>query len=221
MLVQLEFNGSPYLGVFARTNDAIVLCPHSLDAGVQEEVADALEADAVTTNLGGGTILGALAAMNGNGVVVTDFAQQHEIAALEEAGLDAATLPGRFNAAGNNVLANDAGAVVNPDLGGEAVDCIEETLDVPVATGTVAGLKTVGSAACVTTRGALCHPKATDDELDLLEDHLDVEADIGTVNHGAPYIGAGIVGNAHGAAIGVETTGPELNRIEDALGYLE
>lgn len=220
MLVQLEFNGSPYLGVFARANDGHVLCPRSVPDGVRDDLADALEVDPVVTNLGGGTILGALSVMNGEGVVVTDFAAEHELEALEEAGLSAARLPGRFNAAGNNVLANDAGALVNPDLGDDAVACVEETLGVPVATGTVAGLKTVGSAACVTGRGALCHPKATDDELEAIEEHLHVEADIGTVNHGTPYIGAGIVANTKGAAIGVPSTGPELNRIEDALGYL-
>ncbi len=220
MLVQTEFNGSPYVGVFARASDDLLLIPPSIQEDVRGELADAVEATSVVTTLGGGTILGALSIMNSQGAVVTGFARDHELRKLTDAGLEVATLPGRYNAAGNNVLANDQGALVNPNLEREALDVLEETLGVAVATGTLAGLSTVGSAACVTNRGALCHPKATDEELDLVEEVLGVEADIGTVNHGAPYIGAGLVANASGAGIGSLTTGPEMNRIEDALGYL-
>jgi translation initiation factor 6 len=93
-------------------------------------------------------------------------------------------------------------------------------LDVPVDRGTLAGLKTVGSAAVATNKGVLCHPKTSDGELDLLEKLLKVEADIGTVNHGAPFIGAGVLANSKGAAAGRLTTGPELNRIENALNLI-
>ncbi|RLF51129.1 MAG: translation initiation factor IF-6, partial [Thermoplasmata archaeon] len=43
---------------------------------------------------------------------------------------------------------------------------------------------------------------------------------VGTVNHGAPLIGSGIIANSHGAIIGSLTTGIEMNRIEEALGFL-
>jgi len=72
-----------------------------------------------------------------------------------------------------------------------------------------------------TNRGVLCHPKATDDELDAVESALGVRADIGTINYGAPLVGSGLVANDNGYVVGRETTGPELGRIEDALGYLE
>ena len=35
-----------------------------------------------------------------------------------------------------------------------------------------------------------------------------------------PYVGAGICASNEGAVAGSETTGPELNRIEDALGII-
>jgi translation initiation factor 6 len=34
-------------------------------------------------------------------------------------------------------------------------------------------------------------------------------------------VGAGLVANAHGYVAGEETTGPELGRIEDALGLID
>jgi translation initiation factor 6 len=109
---------------------------------------------------------------------------------------------------------------VNSDFSKQAEAAVAEILGVPVERGTLAGLKTVGSAAVVTAKGVLCHPKTADTELDLLESLFKVEADIGTVNHGAPFIGAGIVANKAGAVVGTLTTGPELNRIENALGLI-
>ncbi len=50
---------------------------------------------------------------------------------------------------------------------------------------------------------------------------LGVPADIGTINYGGPLVGSGLLANAHGYVVGQETTGPELGRIEDALGYID
>ena len=43
---------------------------------------------------------------------------------------------------------------------------------------------------------------------------------IGTVNHGSPVIGSGLIANSKGAIIGNQTTGIEMGRIEEALGFL-
>ena len=90
----------------------------------------------------------------------------------------------------------------------------------PVERGTLAGVRTVGTAAVATDDGVLCHPKTTDEELDALEELFGAYADIGTINYGGPLVGSGLVANGSGYVAGQETTGPELGRIEDALGYI-
>lgn len=216
-LVQLDLNGSPYVGVFARASDRCVLTPSSVPEAIAAELTRALSVPVVPISAGGANIIGSVIAMNTHGAIVADFVDEAEIAILEKLGLRVARLSGKFNAAGNNILVNDHGAYVNPDFSPTAQKQVAEILNVPVERGTLAGIKTVGSAACVTNKGVLCHPKATDEELDLLEKLFKVEADIGTVNHGAPFLGAGIIANGKGAVAGTATTGPELNRIENAL----
>ncbi|MFB6312147.1 MAG: translation initiation factor IF-6, partial [Salinirussus sp.] len=130
-------------------------------------------------------------------------------------------LPGRINAAGNVVLANDYGAYVHPDLSEAAVAAVEDGLDVAAERGDLAGVQTVGTAAVATNRGVLCHPHCTDAELDRLEEILDVPADIGTVNYGGPLVGSGLVANESGYLVGEDTTGPELGRIDAALGFVD
>ena len=126
-----------------------------------------------------------------------------------------------INAAGNDILANDHGALVHPDLKTATVKKISDTLGVPAKKGTIASLGTVGMAAVVTNKGCLCHPKTTPEEVEQLEKVFDVDVMIGTVNHGFPMIGSGLVANSNGAIIGNMTTGIEMGRIEEALGFLD
>ena len=54
----------------------------------------------------------------------------------------------------------------------------------------------------------------------LIEEILGVPPMVGTVSFGSPYVGAGVCASNNGAVAGTETTGPELNRLEDALGLI-
>jgi translation initiation factor 6 len=90
---------------------------------------------------------------------------------------------------------------------------------VPVERGELGSVQTVGTAGVATNRGVLCHPKSTDEQLDRLEDVLGVPADIGTINYGGPLVGSGLIANDTGYIVGERTTGPELGRIDSALGY--
>jgi len=221
-LQRLAFAGSAYVGVFARATDSCVLVRQDVDDDVVADLTDELEVPAIPTTVGGSSTVGALATGNENGLLVSSRVLEYERETIEEAvDVPVAELPGTINAAGNVVLANDYGAYVHPDLPREAVQIVTETLDVPVERGDLAGVRTVGTAAVANNTGVLCHPKATDEELDALETALDVRADVGTVNYGAPLVGSGLLANDAGYVVGEDTTGPELGRIEDALGYLD
>ncbi len=221
-MLRASFSGSAYVGVFARATEDHLLVRADADDALVADLADELDVDPLAITVAGSATVGSLLAGNGNGLVATGRLTDAEREAIADAtGLAVGRLPGRINAAGNVVLANDAGAYVHPDLSREAVQVVRETLDVPVERGELAGVRTVGTAAVANSRGVLCHPKATDGELDRLEEHLDVHADIGTVNYGGPLVGSGLVANDHGYVVGQDTTGPELGRIEDALGYID
>ena len=213
--------GSSYVGVFAEATDEYLFVRPDLEEELVDAIAEELSATPVETTIGGSTTVGALLCGNANGLLASSRLTEEESAFLEEAtGLPVAELPGRINAAGNVVLANDTGAYVHRELSEEAVSAIEGTLSVPVERGEIAGVRTVGTAAVATNAGVLCHPKTADGELDALEALLDVHADIGTINYGGALVGSGLVANVHGYVAGEDTTGPELGRIEDALGFI-
>lgn len=221
-MLRLSVAGSSYVGVFARVTPDCLLVRHDVDDELAESMADELAVDLVPTTVGGSGTVGSLAAANENGVLVSNRITDRETERIE-AAVDGPVveLPGRINAAGNVVLANDYGAYVHPDLPREAVEAVKEALDVPVLRGDLGEVKTVGTAAVANNTGVLCHPTATESELETLEDHLDVYADLGTINYGTPLLGSGLVANDESYLVGEDTTGPELGRIEDTLGFLD
>jgi len=217
MLQLLDFFENPNLGVFCRANDDIAFIRKGLPKKVKNKIISALEIDLIELNIADATIIGALLTFNSKGAVVCDFIDDESLKIIENQGLKVCVTSDKINAAGNDILVNDKGALVHPDFKDKTIDDIQKTLGVPVSRGTIGTLKTVGMAAVVTNKGLLCHPKATEEEKRNLEKIFGVSVMIGTVNHGSPVIGSGLVANSKGAIIGNLTTGIEMGRIEEAL----
>jgi translation initiation factor 6 len=76
-------------------------------------------------------------------------------------------------------------------------------------------------AGVITNQGLLVHPKVTLLERENLESIFKLPVNIGTTNFGTQMLGSGVLANSKGYLAGAETTGPELGRIEEALGFIE
>ena len=221
MLQLLDFNENPNVGIYCRANDSVIFLQKQVSKKIKKQIIPALDVKIVELGIADANIIGSLLVINSTGAIVTDFADKKTLETIKEQGFSVFVIKDVINAAGNDILANDKGALIHPDIRDRSLKKIGETLDVSVSKGTIAGLNTVGMAAVVTNKGCLCHPKITETEKRTLEKVFDVEVMIGTVNHGFPMIGSGLVANSKGAIIGNQTTGIEMGRIEEALGFLE
>lgn len=217
---RIRIAGSTLLGVFARCTEELVLVPLETNEATRSIVEEGLGVKAVPLVIGGSSVVGSLTCGNATGFVTTPLASDSALKELSKHGR-ASRLPGRISAAGNVVLANDSAALVHPGLSNRAVEIITRTLDVDVVRGTIGGLKTVGMAGVVTNNGVLVHPKTSEEEMAVLDKLFGLPIDVGTINFGSPLVGSGILANSKGYLTGADTSGPELGRIEDALGYLK
>ncbi|MGZ4916351.1 MAG: translation initiation factor IF-6 [Halobacteriota archaeon] len=222
MVRRIAIDGVSVLGVFAScTEDLLVIAP-SITQEARENLERELTVRSAPLFVGSSSVVGSLVVGNANGFVVSSSASQRELKQLNTYanGLKVRKLPGRINAAGNVILANDNAALIHPNLIMRAERVIEETLRVDVRRGTLASLKTVGMAACATNNGVLAHPKTTEGELSVLDEVFQVPVNIGTINYGFPLVGSSLLANTKGYVVGLETTGIELGRIEEALGFI-
>ncbi len=218
-IVRVSFNRIPFLGAFALTTDKIALLPERFHFR-EQIVEDALGVPVALANMHNSPLLGILAAGNSNGLVCSELLESEEEERLTGLGVGVSRIPGRYTAFGNLVLANDHGALVNPELPDEILKLISESLGVPVKRGTLAGVKNVGATGVATNRGVLVHPDVSNEELKHVSSVLGVTAEVGTACGGVKYVGLCLVANSNGVIAGRTTTGPELGRVESALGFI-
>ncbi|MCI6931149.1 MAG: translation initiation factor IF-6 [Methanobrevibacter boviskoreani] len=222
MLKRINLTGNPNLGVYIAVNEDVAIVPNNILESKEEILKEALDVDVVKCSIAGSNLAGALLVGNSNGFIVSPFIYDRELATLKEAGIEnIVPLPDKYTAVGNILVANDNGAIISPKVSETAVDVIEETLDVDVTQAEIAGYDIIGSLVSVTNKGFLTHKDSSPEDLKLLEDTLGVEGNVGTVNRGIPLVGACSVSNSKGVIVGEDTTGPEMARIEESLGFLD
>lgn len=218
-IIRMSFNRIPYLGAFAMCTDKVALFPDQLHFK-EQDAQDVLGVPVIKSSMGKSPLIGILMAGNSNGLVSSDLFDVEDSKKLADLEVSIQQVPGKFTAFGNLVLANDRGAIANPDLPDDMLRLIGKHLNIPVERGTIAGVKNVGAAGVATNQGALLHPDVSEREMKFAEKVLGVPIDVGTACSGVKFVGLCIVANSNGAVVGMTTTGPELGRIESALGFV-
>lgn len=214
------FGGSPYLGVYVRVSESAGLAPPNIPRALERDLERLLGVRIVRTSVFDCEVVGALVAGNSKGIVVGDEIDAEERRSLETIA-PVTVIRHRQNAMGNNVLVNDAGALVHPEFSNEAVAQISRALGVPAERGTVAGLGTVGMAGVATNRGVVVHPKATEREVETVQRTLGVPVHRSTANFGVPIVGACLVANSRGFVVGRPTTPVEIVHLQDGFGVFD
>ncbi len=224
---RLDFENSPYLGVYGLATDRVVLVREGLNESRLEVLREVLKVPIIETSVMKSRIVGIFAAGNSNAILVPWYVWDSELEHIkhqfEEFGIDMVVEPFRstLTALGNLILANDKAALASAKFTREDAKRLEDALGVEVERGMIGDYHAVGSAGIVTNRGGLVHPEATDEELEWLRDLFKVNVYVGTANMGVPFVGSCMLANSHGVVVGHATTGPEIVKIEEALGFLD
>lgn len=220
MLKLIAYNRNPNIGVFAVSNDNLAVLPVNCSDNFFSILKVSLDVEVVKINILGTSLIGVMSVLNNKGILISKYASETEIQALKSADLSVCIINDKHTALGNLILSNDRAAIISELLSKRTVRSIEDFLDCEVVSRNIGGFKTVGSVGVATNQGALIHPHVKEDDLEWIGDILHVEVEIGTINRGVGFIKTGLIVNKNGALIGDVTTGPEIVRIEDSLGYL-
>ncbi|MEO9295647.1 MAG: translation initiation factor IF-6 [Nitrososphaera sp.] len=201
---------SPNIGIFVRANDKVMILPHGFADTKSDKLGEYLQVEQVRASVAGTRLLGPMAVMNNNGILLPAIAEEEEVQSLRQlTRLNVERLSSKYTAVGNLVAANDRGAVASTMLR-ESDHQIRDVLGVPAEYMDVGGFVQTGAMVVATNAGAGVHPKATEDEIRAISDALGVPAEPLTVNGGVPFLSSGIVANSKNVVVGSLTSGPEL-----------
>ncbi len=212
--------GHSLVGVQLAAIGDVLFAPYGVDKSELEVIASGFDLEPVRLTIGGSSLVGSLMAGTRKGIAVADIASQEDIDRLLSYTDGVVVMESGVNAAGNLIAATEKGAVISKSVPQPGVDAISDVLGVPAVRTTIAGMHNVGSLIVGNSHGALVHPDVTEEEVGVIEEVLGVRAMVGTVCFGSPEVGSGCVATDTHAFVGDGTTGPELNRIEDALGLI-
>ncbi|MFA5108876.1 MAG: translation initiation factor IF-6 [Candidatus Micrarchaeia archaeon] len=213
-----NFDGNPFIGLYARASDELTLIPKSSPDKFATRAQEVLGGRIFRASVASSPYLGVYFAINSNGIVSSPFMHKEELAEIKKLGLNVLVInEGGFSAVGNNICCNDNGAIVNEEMPPEIVKQIADVLGVEAVRMPLAGYKTVGMMAAATNKGWIAHNRINEKEAAALESIFKVKGMNATLNAGTAMVGLAVVANSKAALVGETTTGFETGRAEQAL----
>ncbi len=212
-------DGSDYVGCFATASDKHVFFGSGIHWKGKQLLASTLGVKTVELSIFGTNLVGLFLKANSNGLLVSNIIEDYELKRLMDQKLDIniEVIDSNLNALGNDILANDKIAVVNPEYGAKERKQIGDVLNVEVLDGAIGGFKTIGANNILTNKGFVISNRATDEQKESIDKIIGFDSVRTTANTGSLSIGLAAVGNSRGVVLGDDTTGYELTRIADGL----
>ena len=217
-LLKRNINGNSYVGAFSSSSEDITLISRGVSTKDESIVKETLGTDVFRISISGSNLVGIYAVLNSNGILLPEMTYTEELKELSHLKdkLGIGTLKSDMNALGNNILANDKIAIINPNFQRAEADVIADVLDVEIIRMAVGGYETVGANNILTNNGMVLNNFASDSEVEEAKSLVD-NVSQSTANLGSVFIGLASVANTKGLMVGEDTTGFELARMEEGL----
>jgi len=218
---KVDYFGNSSISLFFKANDLFAFSPLAVSDKLKSVIEERLNINLTQIGVDGSDLVGLYTAMNSHGIIASNVFQEKEIAVLRSVAKDydvnVHVSRDVNNANGNNICVNDNGGIINPDISHSEARKMSDVLGVELVPMDIAGYKTVGSMCIATNKGFVCHNDVAPEKIKELERIFKVGGINSTINFGVPFVGTGILANSYGYVVGSESTGVEIQRVEEGL----
>ena len=220
----LSFHGDPNIGLHGLATDKYCIVGKCVSDKQVKELEDVLKVPVYRATIYGTDLAGLFLAGNSSVLLVPKIVFENELKnlkiAMEKINVKIFVIDTDHTAFGNNILLNDKNAIISTVFNKEAEKQIHTALGFKPIMMDLAGTSVPSSVGKITNKGAIFSPNLSDDDIRKLEKLLGFELGLGTVNLGNPFISAGLIANSFGLAIGEQSSGFEISRVDESLGLM-
>ena len=222
-VIKTTLNGDPNVGLYGLATDRFAIIS-DIEAD-KDEITEVLKVPVIVMRAARTCFAGIFLAGNSNAVLVPNIMEAKELDYLKDEmskiskDIEIKMIETEHTALGNLIICNDKAAMISP-LIEKHKDEISEVLKVPVTVSDLMDISIIGSLCMPTNKGFLLNMHVEKEDFELVEKTLKTDGDIGSVNFGGSFVRSGMIANSNGYLIGNQTTGPEITRIDEALGFI-
>ena len=206
--------GSSYVGLFAITNDKLCILARGTDSKTKKSIEEAMDVKVIEAGIYDSNLIAVFAKMNNKEVYLPSYALSKEIEAIEKE-IKVKVIDSE-QALGNLIEVNDEFAIVSETLKKETVSQLESN-GLNILQQNIAKTDAIGSSVLLLNKSFLISPNASKEEVKNIQDTLNIRGGASTANTGDSFVRNSVLANKTGFIVGDQTTGHELNRIEEAL----
>lgn len=217
-IAKTSLYGNDFIGAFSISNDTITLIGGNPRGSGEKIISETLKTHTVEMMLNGSDLVGIYAVMNSKTLILPEMTYSSEVAHLKNSlpWIEIKILETNLNALGNNILANDKIAIINPDYSAAEEKLIGEMLDVETMRMRIGGFGTVGANNILTNKGMVMNNRVSEEEEEILKG-IFKNLSQSTANTGSLGIRLCTIANSNGIVAGSSTTGFELANIAEGL----
>ena len=222
----LNFHGDPNVGLHGLATDKFCLLGRCVRDEDLKKIESVLHVPVFQVGLYGTDLIGLFAVATSTTVLLPEIIYPNELknlrVQLSKIGVKVFTLKTEHTAFGNNILLNDKNCILSTVYDKKTVAQIKKIFpDVNFEQMDLAKLSIPGSAGKVTNKGGVFSPNLNDSDIAKVEKLFGFEIGLGTVNMGNPFVSSGIIANSFGFVVGANSSGYEMARVDESLGFLK
>ena len=222
--LKLNFHGDPNVGLHGLATDKFCLVGRCANEKQVAEIESVLKVPVVQIGLYGTDLVGLFAVATSDSILLPEIIFPNELKAvkakLAKLGVKVNTIKTEHTALGNNILITEKHGVISTVYDKKTAEQIKKAFPkVKFEQFDLAGLAIPGSLGKITAKGGIFSPNISDVEIKKLEKLFGFEIGLGTVNMGNPFVSSGIIANSNGLIVGSMSSGYEMSRIFESLGF--
>jgi translation initiation factor 6 len=220
-VAKLNIRGSGLVGLYMLATDDVVIVGNEVPDHLDKIISEVFKVKLIRMTIAGTSLIGAFLATDGTKILVPNILFDREEQILIDNNINYTKITTDLTCLGNNIIATEKGAIINPDFEAEAGKQIEEAFKCPIKRMSIAENPTIGSYLVHNGSFGIITPDVSDEDAEKIEKFLGLCLSSGTIEMGSTQVRSGVVSNKNGYLIGEYSGGAEIVNVDRAFGYSE